>query len=250
MMMEPTTEDSDRQIEGIWKHLNKLYTEISDDRLRIELFRELLSKDLATWDIFHFVEGQAGLRSVVKTLDTKTMTAAMRMKLLDIKKTLASRVTFSQELEKEAGLTQRDIKELKDNYKKKNSQRIGDKRNKYRLKVNHYLKKQNKRKEILEHEKKEFRCSKVPENMQEFKDISIFKTPKDLPEPCPPLGPFICATTVNLNEDEKKILSKDPKYSLIRKIERMNFLLELEKMLSKHRYNRIDLPDKNKLKII
>ena len=52
------------------------------------MLRELLSRDLSTRDIFSFIKGQERLWSDIRSLDHRTMTSAMRMKLLDMRKAL------------------------------------------------------------------------------------------------------------------------------------------------------------------
>ena len=79
--------------------MSELYEGISNDKLRIWLLRELLSRNLSTKDIFSFVEGQAKLRSDIKSLDLRTMTSAMRTKLLDIRRALERKINKSKELE-------------------------------------------------------------------------------------------------------------------------------------------------------
>ena len=54
-----------------------------------------------------------------------------------------------------------------------------------------------------------------PKNLMDFSTCSIFNAPQDFPDPIPPLGPFLTSPDIKLTEGERKLLSKDPKYSLI-----------------------------------
>ena len=76
-----------------------------------------------------------------------------------------------------------------------------------------------------------------PRDLQEFSTTSIFNTPEDLPKPLEPLGPFVTSSSIKLTEGEKKLLSKDPKYSLVFPPSKMKLSIEIERMNTKIRYN-------------
>ena len=88
-----------RQISKVDEDLNKTYRNISDSKLRIWLLRSLMSWNLSTRDVYSFVKRQSELRSVIKTLDRRTMTEAMRTKLKDIKLLLARHINKKKRLE-------------------------------------------------------------------------------------------------------------------------------------------------------
>ena len=72
--------------------------------------------------------------------------------------------------------------------------------------------------------------------LEDFSTIDIFNAPEDLPKPMAALGPFISSKDIKLNKGELKLLSKDPKYSLIYPPDRMKVALEIERMNAKIRY--------------
>ena len=74
------------------KELIKTYNNISKNRLRIWLVKTLISENLATRDIHTFARNQSELRSIIKSLDRKTMTSAMRTKLKDMKLVLSKNI--------------------------------------------------------------------------------------------------------------------------------------------------------------
>jgi len=114
-----------------------------------------------------------------------------------------------------------------------------------------------KNKQWLRYEKKMYRCeilqktitgdtetqhrefipTQVPSLLKQYEGLCIFGTPQNLPEKEEPLGPYICNTDIKLSLNEKKILSKTPKFSTITDIEDICFMTETERMLSKQRYN-------------
>ena len=247
LLVEPPGEfirdenEGERHIMRTLKQLSELYSGISDDKLRVWLLRELLSRNLATRDIFSFVEGQEKLRSDIKLLDIRTMTSAMRTKLLDIRRALERKTTRKKTLEEENIEHIKSIQKIKHEFKIKNRKRIEDKKKKYKEKIAHYERKQGPR---IFSERDRARKNtvlpqtNVPSNMMEFKDFPIFKTAKDLPKAAKPTGPFVCSKDIVLGQGEITLLSRDPKFSVINKQSRLDFILELEKMLSKHRYKR------------
>ena len=229
--------NKDRHIKRTMKQLSELYEGISNDKLRIWLLRELLSRNLSTRDIFSFVEGQAKLRSDIKSLDLRTMTSAMRTKLLDIRRALERKINKSKELEKEYIGDEEEVRKTRRVFKKMNKKAYQEKKKKYENKISHYNKKQKPSTRFPRVEKQQKRTT-VPANMKEYNNLPIFRTARDMPLPQKPVGPFICSKDIKLSDNEIKLLSKDPKYSVIKQSSRMEFLLELERMLSKHRYRR------------
>ena len=73
--------------------------------------------------------------------------------------------------------------------------------------------------------------------MKDYKDLNIFRTPKELPKKNVPLGLCIYNKDKELSNDEMKILSKQPKFSIIGNVARTDMLLEKGRMLGKHRFN-------------
>ena len=99
--------------------------------------------------------------------------------------------------------------------------------------------------------KKNLKISPVPQNLSDYGDLPIFKNPAALPGKEELKGPYICNPTIKLSGEERKILERDPKFSLMKRVEDRDFNTELERMLSKNRYNKnnktIELERKRKL---
>ena len=102
-----------------------------------------------------------------------------------------------------------------------NKNNCNKKKEKYDKKEKHYEKKQKAHKDNKNHYI--FKRTEVPSGVEEFRDLTGFKTSKDLPKPERLVGPFICNNDIILNEDERRILNRG---------------IEIEKSLSKHRYGR------------
>ena len=69
-----------------------------------------------------------------------------------------------------------------------------------------------------------------PRNLQEFSTTSIFNAPEDLPKKLPPLGPYVTDENIVLSTAERKLLSKDPKFSLVFPPDRMKLAIEIERL--------------------
>ena len=76
-----------------------------------------------------------------------------------------------------------------------------------------------------------------PKDLQEFSTTCIFDAPEDFPKPIAPLGPFVTSDKIKLTNSEKKLLSKDPKYSLVFPPTKMKLAIEIERMNAKIRFN-------------
>ena len=77
----------------------------------------------------------------------------------------------------------------------------------------------------------------APRDLDEFSTAAIFDSPEDLPTPIAPLGPYVTSAEIKLTENEKKLLSRDPKYSLIYPPDRTSVSIEIERMNTKVRFN-------------
>ena len=217
--------------------LRETYFRTAMAEARQWLFKKMLKGNIATRDVFAFLEGQAVHRREIKTIDTATLRVAMKAKLADTEKCL-------KQLHKQAGDIKKEILGEVDN-----------KRFKLR-RITRYLKKEpNKMKEnlLMKYEKKlrhlretqkerntgeQVSCkTHAPHPLRNYSNLKIFLQSELFPKKEESLGPFICDPTLKLNNNEKKILSKQPKFSVRQKVSDIDMLAELEKALSKHRIN-------------
>ena len=78
---------------------------------------------------------------------------------------------------------------------------------------------------------------KAPENTSEIlSGVNIFqKDQKILPEE--PLGPMVCDPNIALSENEKKLLSRGPKYMVRKELSLEDFTVEMEKMVAKQKFD-------------
>ena len=75
----------------------------------------------------------------------------------------------------------------------------------YRKKVRHYRNTQKEQFMVSNAARKIFNPSLVPNKLNKYGDLSVFKTPSDLPAPIKSLGPFICDSKIKVLTSEMLI---------------------------------------------
>ena len=245
--MKRRTSDDFKNFSGNELDLLTTHMNIMKHQLRLKLLRGLLSRKLATRDIFSFARGQSDQRLYRKTPDWTTIKTAMKAKLLDVKTALQN--SYKDRTELRLKLTEEFSGSRKHLLKKninKMKQAVNSERLKlwevYKKKINHYLAQQKplEEKKEVKIEVKTIKPTAPPDALRDFSNLSIFGTAKDLPKPRTPLGPFICDQPIELTKWEREILSKDPKFCLGYVPSELEFQTELERMLSKERYDDIN----------
>ena len=216
---------------------------------RLLLINQMFKKKIITPDIYHFALKQSSLRTVNKEPDPKTVTAAMLAKQKDLKIVL---FRLRKERKKLESILLDELGGRKYKWKKllKRSRNMARDNKKKKLelfekKLEHYESNQVK----IAPKKEHFMCkdfSNKATSLNEFSDLSIFKGPDHLPAPEPPLGPYICDKNIKLDENELKILNKTPKFSVRGEATELEVLIESERMLCKHWYNKSDFKGKKK----
>ena len=87
----------------------------------------------------------------------------------------------------------------------------------------------------------------APKCLSEYKDLCIFVAPSDFPKKKSPLGPSVYDKNILQSKAERNILSKNPKFSVMYETGWVEFSLELECFLKKHRYGSMaETKSKNK----
>ena len=225
-----TLSDGDRHIAGLVETTLETHMEAMFEESRKWLLRSLLDRGLATNDIFSFTQQQAFLTTNGTPPDKDTISAAMRAKIRDVN--LNVRRCYRMKKRKERDLLRavsdksfilrRKLKKIR---KKVNKER--DKiRKKYIQKIDHLNVKQSS--DIIEPKSTEREVTVTPSRLADYTNLSVFGTVADLPSPSAPRGPFVGSDKIKLCEEEKAILSKDPKFSVRGKSDKIKFLTEVE----------------------
>ena len=225
--------------------LEEIIHGIFEEQERLHLLKELNKKGLCTRDILSFIVNQADLRTCLKSFDQATTREAMKSKISDCRGMLKLKQeekarTVKKYLEEAGGHGFKLRKKIKSIRKKlaplrESRQRKNEKKILHLKKIIRELKmKYTARKEI---DKEKFKPTMVPERLKEYTDLCVFKRPKDLPAKQDLTGPFICHPDIKLSRNEYKLLSRDPKFSTMRKCNKTDICVEVERSLCKHRYN-------------
>ena len=226
-------------IEGYKLELRKALQNIMLEETKAWLIKTLLKQKLATWDVYYFARKQADLRINIKALDWSTMSSALRVKLRDMKltiKTWRRRKSWAEDnIKKYYGVNINPLKQIIAPWKKMIKQEKQCRLDKIKEKIEQYRNKQNGATDNKV-EKEHIIPTRVPKYLSEYANLTIFKSADDFPKPGNPIGPFIGSEKIVLTEGEKKILSRDPKYSLRYGAKESEFKVELEKMNIKKKF--------------
>ena len=225
---------------GIQSEIRKTLFSYAMAKARNWLLKQMLDRNIVTRDILSFVRKQAGMRSEIKTIDSSTVKVAMKAKLIDIRlnmtrlltKLKSQKLTLLEQLGGKTFKLRKILAREKVNPKKLEEKKIET----FRTKLNHYEKKQMDLR-FTTIQKQKTSGNQVPDNLKEYKDLVIFRNSNELPKKNAPLGPCIYNKEIKISKDELKILSKQPKFSIMGDVARTEMLLETEKMLGKHRFN-------------
>ena len=214
------------------------------EECRIWLLNSLQSKHLCTRDIYSFISNQAKLKSQDDVLDESTSRSAMRSKILDLRKSLIKTYKMRRKRENELlDLLDNKCFSLRKHLRKIRSKvRVERERimKSYRSKVEHYELKQKRSGKSLSGStvvENNTKPTIPPRFLGEFSTLTIFGSPEDLPKPTEPKGPFICDNKIKLTKFQRRLLSREPKYSLVKEPSEMQFKTEIERMNTKHRWN-------------
>ena len=247
--MEPTQTvcfshepDNVEHIAGLEDLLLETHMVVMKNETRLWMLKSLLDRNLATNDIYSFVSGQAFLRDNDSTPDPDMTRIAMKAKIRDVKKSIRihhrQRRLHEEDLFRGLSYKSRTFRRKIKKIRKTTNNERKLLKEKYEKKIEHLKGKQSNL------ENGETVCEAgasptvVPNRLEAYQTLSIFGGPSDLPRPEKPVGPFICDQTISLTENELKILQRDPKFSVRSQTSKQKFTTEIERMNSKHRYNK------------
>ena len=224
--------------------VQEMHEKVMIDECRIWLLNSLQSKHLCTRDIYSFILNQAKLKRQDDVLDQSTSRSAMRSKILDLRRSLIKNYKLRRKKENELlEVLNNKCYDLRKHLRKIRSKTKLEREKimkSYKSKVEHYEHKQKKSGKSLSGNtvlEASMKPTIPPRFLGEFSTLTIFGTPGELPKPAEPKGPFICDSNIKLTKFQKLLLSREPKYSLIKEPSEMQFKIEIERMNSKHRWN-------------
>ena len=200
----------------------------------VEFFATLLRKNISTRDIHSFLLKQAKLRKVYKGLDKPLSRVATRSKLNDA-------CSFIHRQRRLVNRLKLDVLKATGNRRYKQIKIIGQVKSLIRAEKT--TQRENDKVKISRYEELQSEMNlqksidefKIPASIAQFKEIKAFKPPTK-PEIVQDL-PMVYDNSIQLSEDELKILSKGPKFAVRERLLEENFKLELEKAVCKQKFN-------------
>ena len=224
---------------------------LQEEEVRYNMLLQLQKRGLFTRDILSFGIKQAGRRTYAKGIDTAPLTRAMASKIKDSKRTLAERRIINKQIRRDSLHVLQNrrflLRKVNKRIKEENMPKIAQKHHAYAKKIEH-LKRALDCAEDKTPFNPTFDQQPLPTRLKDYEGLRIFKGPKELPEKQDPVGPFVCHAEIELNLSERRLLSKDPKYSLMTTPTEEEFVMEYEKAFSKHRFGQQNEMDTKKAK--
>ena len=231
------------EVGEIEAELLEAHRKVMTGSMRIKLMKSLLGRGLCLRDVFSFASNQAENYEMNTELDREIINSAMKAKIRDSKLVVISHQRSKRKKEKEllgvlGGYTKTWRTILKQIRKKVNEEKELLQK-KYDKKIKHYSTVQNRQnKQTGEKKKRNLVAPTIPPRyLGEYSSLSVFGTPEDLNKKEEPLGPFLTSKDIELSYWERKLLSKDPKFSLKFNPKKMELSTEIERMNSKVRYD-------------
>ena len=217
-----------KTVEGrLWGTLKAL----AETEGNIYLLTTLKKVGLSTNDVKFFVRKQVCHKKVRQNVDIKVLRSAMQSKVTDAC-AYAKRLRQNKNIHKN-----RVLRKYHDN-PAKGRRVVAELISKYNAtKLNEIESAKKKVNEYKEKDMVEKSLVKAPENTSEIlSGVNIFqKDQKILPEE--PLGPMVCDPNIALSENEKKLLSRGPKYMVRKELSLEDFTVEMEKMVAKQKFD-------------
>lgn len=220
------------KVEAQLKKTNKA---LSVEESKIDMFRKMIAKGTATNDVLSFVKNQATNKRAGPSTHRKFIKTAMRSKLNDACAYVVRLRRTRRHLIKQLSYTMRDrprrvfserirgMKEKSKTVKRKETERNNKK-------LSHLL---NKYKNITHTGSQNERNLQIPPDVNELlSGVNVFK---EQLSPEPPRGPMICSKSIKLNKDELAFLAKGPRYMLRNGFSKEDFLIEIEKAITKQK---------------
>ena len=225
--------DSNGKVNSVISKLVLNWRKLMHTECNMNLFANLLKRNVSTRDIYDFVKKQSLLKKVYKGLDKPLTRAAMRGKLNDA-------CAFAHRQRRVVIRLKQDLLRVVGNKKFKQKKIL--KQIKVKLDGERFTQSQKDKKKVERYVKLQSQMDtqksqdsfQLPASISDFSALKAFNLPEKLIDENP--SPMIYDDTIVLSENEKAILAKGPKFAVRQKILAESFKLELEKMICKQKY--------------
>ena len=225
-VFEPVQNPPAQKIKTVEGRLWESFGDLAVTEANIHFMSTLHSMGLATNDVKNFVRKQQKHKRVDGTIDYKVMKSAMKSKLIDAyalaKRLRQQKNIFKTRLSRKYRGDKTKCKHICDNMVMR-----------YRsLKKSELLKAKKRIQFVKEKHELEKSIRTAPEYSENIlSGVNIFMDPSIPPES--PLEPFVCDNSIKLDANERKILSRGPKFMIREELSSEDFDIEIEKMIAK-----------------
>ena len=224
----------------ITRRLKQEHIRVIEEENKLHLLTTLKKRGLSTRDIMAFIKKQADNRTILKSLDKGLASRAMTYKIRDCKSVLfvhrKNRSDLKTEYIRSTGGKKYHIRRILRSARNEYNKQDLRSKQKMEKKIQHLGSIQKEWDNLYKNPVKPFEPTRTPPRLKEYSGLSVFGLPSNLPARQASLGPFICDNSIRLTEGERKVLSRDPKYSLMTDCSSEDFDTESERSLAKHRY--------------
>ena len=222
-----------QSIKTVECRLRLTYKKIAETEGNIYFFTTLKSLGLATHDVANFIRKQTIHKRTKNSPDLKVQRAAMQSKLSDavayVKRLRRQRDSLKGKLSRQYGGCKADCRRKLESLVKQDGEVKSLEIMNAKAKIDHY-KTRNEIDKVL---------VSAPDGTENLlSNVNVFTDDQKNMVPMPPEPPFICHESIKLSENEVKILSRGPKFMVRDELDSESFDVELEKMVSKKKFNR------------
>ena len=220
---------------AVEKRLLKVCQKLNVTEVNISMFHRMIKEKVATNDVRSFAVAQQLLNRHRKSTALKLSKVAMQQKLHDAYSTVnalrAEKRVLRRELfsdyEFSRSKANRIVKKVLDKAKNCRYQQ----KKKVKIKFEHCKRKMNLQRDTKEN-------SQLPcEVWDVVRDVNVFNTEVS---PEPPAYPMICDKSIKLSKCELAFLKKGPKFMVRQELNETEFLVDLEKMIFKEKYDKLE----------
>ena len=234
-MTTPTKRESERTVE---ERLRNVVLKLAEVDSNTEMFRVMIRDGVATNEVRSFVSKQTAMKRTTNVIDKSVVRSIMRSKLRDS-------CAYATRLRQRRGRLKEQLYKKHIHHKHqaiKVLSRLNAKGKEYRRRCDN---KNWAKLSLCRAKQQRLDCmDQAPREAKKYlENVNVFAADKVTPEVS--VGPMICHKSIKLSEDEKSFLEKGPRYMLRQDLNASEFLVEVEKMIAKSKYQNQEDNGKN-----
>ena len=211
------------------EQLGQVVLKLAEERSRTSMFNTMVSKSIPTNEVRGFVTKQMNMKRAKHGLDKGMIRTIMRSKLKDscanLNRLGQQRDNLKTKLMRKYRDRRHRAKEIISTINEKGEKRRREWDSKHREKIR-----------ICRDKLLKVECvDMAPSSAKQYLDnVRVFKSNEVQPQM--PAGPIICDCNIAISKDEYAFLVKGPQFMVRQKLNEDDFKVEIEKMITKHKY--------------